>query len=73
MILLYEGKQVGSTLPYEGRITLGLTLGEQLIAGSYELNGSQEKFLLVGKFADERFDSFEGLWTEGNWTANFSF
>jgi hypothetical protein len=72
-VIIYEGTDPSTNLPYSGRLNLQLNEAVQTVEGQYENRDGKHFFRLTGKFTDESLTNFTGRWDEEGWTADFSF
>lgn len=70
LIILFQGTDAWTRVPYGGRITLHLHTDEQEFHGTYSTAGRLVPYAIRGRFADAGFTLFEGRWDEPQWSAS---
>jgi hypothetical protein len=70
LVVLFQGTDAYTRVPYDGRISLNLHADEQQVVGTYSTAGRVVEFTIRGQFADAGFTLFEGRWDEPEWSAS---
>lgn len=70
LIIIFQGSDAWTRVPYDGRIALKLHMDEQEYHGTYSTAGRSVPFDIKGRFADPVFSLFEGRWNEPGWSAD---